>query len=119
MTCTTCSAGKYCPDEAAAETDCPDGFYAPAGQATCTACEPGKECSDKTQSTDCAAGTYSFGLQTSCTAAGAGRLIIDHRVYNYFFISEYFTRITSYLSFCPPPLIFFTTFLNFQNHLIS
>ena len=72
MTCTTCTAGKYCPAGAASETTCPNGFYSSAGQHVCTACEAGKKCPDKKASVECDPGTYSLGLATSCTAAGAG-----------------------------------------------
>ena len=75
MSCTTCSAGYYCPQGAASETPCPNYHTSADGAWTCVACPSGKQCpdSDSANIANCASGTYSLGLQEACTTCPSGK----------------------------------------------
>ena len=76
--CTSCPAGKKCPDKTAA-VDCAAGTYS-LGQATdCTTCPAGHLCSDPASSpTACPGGTYNTDpTAKSCTQCPAGSVCPD------------------------------------------
>lgn len=78
-TCSTCTAGWYCPDPAdpSKNAPCPAGTYSPAGSARCIACPAGYYCPTQSTTTPvvCQAGRYSLGRATVCTQSPAGTYV--------------------------------------------